>query len=107
MYAKRVNGSVKIGYVAEDGDEVIKAILSEGEVFGELALKLIGLKLMRIERKLKSLVFKNVRTRTIEFLRNTAAWKGKKVGFETMISTRLTHKDIAALSRHVKPSRVF
>ena len=134
-----VNGRVKIGHVTEDGDEVIKAILSEGEVFGELALageekrldyaqaldnktticplsinelkelmkndkelsfrilKLIGFKLMRIERKLESLVFKDVRTRIIEFLRDTAAWKGKKVGFETMISTRLTHKDIAAL----------
>jgi len=133
-----VNG-VKIGHVTEDGDEVIKAILSEGEVFGELALageekrldyaqaldnktticplsinelkelmkndkelsfrilKLISFKLMRIERKLESLVFKDVRTRIIEFLKDTAAWKGKKVGFETMISTRLTHKDIAAL----------
>ncbi len=139
MYAKRVNGRVKIGHVTEDGDEVIKAILSECEVFGGLALageekrldyaqaldnktticplsinelkdlmkndkelsfrilKLIGFKLMRIERKLESLVFKDVRTRIIEFLRDTAAWKGKKVGFETMISTRLTHKDIAAL----------
>ena len=38
------------------------------------------------------------RTRIIEFLKDAAAWKGEKVGFETMIQTRLTHKDIASLT---------
>ncbi len=61
-------------------------------------LKLVGLRLMKLERKLESLVFKDARTRIIEFLKDTAAWKGKKVGFETMIPTKLTHKDIAALT---------
>ena len=53
---------------------------------------------MKLERKLELLVFKDARTRVIEFLKDAAAWKGKKVGFETMIPTRLTHKDIAALT---------
>jgi len=61
-------------------------------------LKLIGLRLMKLERKLELLVFKDARTRIIEFLKDAAAWKGKKVGFETMIPTRLTHKDIASLT---------
>lgn len=61
-------------------------------------LKLVGLRLMKLERKLESLVFKDARTRVIEFLRDTASWKGKKVGFETMIPTKLTHKDIASLT---------
>src|SRR5690606_767435 len=61
-------------------------------------LKLVGLRLMRMERKLELLVFKDARTRIIEFLKDSAAWKGKKVGFETMIPTQLTHKDIASLT---------
>jgi CRP/FNR family cyclic AMP-dependent transcriptional regulator len=61
-------------------------------------LKLVGLRLMKLERKLELLVFKDARTRVIEFLKDAASWKGKKVGFETMIPTRLTHKDIAALT---------
>ena len=61
-------------------------------------LKLIGLRLMKLERKLELLVFKDARTRVIEFLKDAASWKGKKVGFETMIPTKLTHKDIAALT---------
>jgi CRP/FNR family cyclic AMP-dependent transcriptional regulator len=134
-----VSGHVRIGHYQEDGKEVITAILSTGEIFGELAmageekrkgyaqameatvicplsitqladlmkenkelsfkiLKLIGLRLMKLERKLELLVFKDARTRIIEFLKDAASWKGKKVGFETMIATRLTHKDIAALT---------
>jgi CRP/FNR family transcriptional regulator, cyclic AMP receptor protein len=134
------NGRVKIGHYLDDGKEVVSAILTTGEIFGELALageekrtdfaqamdddtticplsiddmkslmadnkelsfkmlKLVGLRLMKLERKLESLVFKDARTRVIEFLRDAASWKGKKVGFETMIPTKLTHKDIASLT---------
>lgn len=133
-------GRVKIGHYLDDGQEVVSAILTTGEIFGELALageekrrdfaqvmdndtqicplrieelkslmkedkelsfrllKLVGLRLMRLERKLELLVFKDARTRIVEFLKDAASWKGKKVGFETMIPTRLTHKDIAALT---------
>lgn len=135
-----VTGRVKIGHYLEDGKEVISAILSTGEIFGELALagedkrkdfaqamdantiicplsisdlkelmkdnkelsfsllKLVGLRLMKVERKLELLVFRDARTRIVEFLKDAASWKGKKVGFETMIPSRLTHKDIAALT---------
>jgi CRP/FNR family cyclic AMP-dependent transcriptional regulator len=133
-------GRVRIGHYLDDGKEVVKSILSTGEIFGELALageekrndfaqamdekttvcplsveelkalmfenkelsfkmlKLVGLRLMKLERKLELLVFKDARTRIVEFLKDAASWKGKKVGFETMIPTKLTHKDIASLT---------
>ncbi len=53
---------------------------------------------MKLERKIELLVFKDAHTRIVEFLKDAASWKGKKVGFETMIQTQLTHKDIAALT---------
>jgi CRP-like cAMP-binding protein len=134
-----VRGRVKIGHYLESGEEVLNAILTTGEIFGELAmagedkrkdfaqameetticplttaelkglmyenkelsfkiLKLIGLRIMKLERKLELLVFKDARTRIVEFLKDAAAWKGKKVGLETMIQTNLTHKDIASLT---------
>lgn len=134
-----VNGRVRIGHYQENGDEVTSAILSQGEMFGELAmagetrrrdfaqamdnaticplttaqltelmyenkdlsfkiLKLIGLRLMKLERKLELLVFKDARTRIVEFLKDMASWKGVKVADETMIPMSLTHKDIAALT---------
>jgi CRP-like cAMP-binding protein len=133
-------GRVKIGSYTEDGKEVTKAILSAGEIFGELALigqekrndfaqamdnetticpmniddmkelmaqnkalslkiyKLLGLRIKKLERKVESLVFKDSRTRIVEFLKDWAHEKGKKVGFETMMKNYLTHKDIAALT---------
>ncbi len=133
------SGRVRLGHYTEDGQEVTTAILTQGEIFGELAvageeirsdyaqaveptkvcsltvqvlkdlmfenrelsfkiLKLVGLRLMKLERKIELLVFKDARTRIIEFLKDAASWKGKKVGTETMIPTRLTHKDIASLT---------
>lgn len=134
------SGRVKIGTYAPDGKEVVKAILTRGEVFGELALagedvrqdfaqamdndthvcdmtiedlqnlmvenkelnlkimRIIGFRLRKVERKIESLVFKDARTRIVEFLREMAEEKGQKVGFETMIKNHLTHKDIASLT---------
>jgi CRP-like cAMP-binding protein len=80
------------------GIEELEALMKEDKELSFKLLKLVGLRLMKLERKLELLVFKDARTRIIEFLKDAAAWKGKKVGFETMIPTRLTHKDIAALT---------
>jgi CRP/FNR family transcriptional regulator, cyclic AMP receptor protein len=134
-----VNGRVKIGRYLDEGKEITTAILSTGEIFGELVLageesrrdfaqamddcticplsldemkelmyenrelsfkmlKFVGLRLMKLERKLELLVFKDARSRIIEFIKDAASWKGKKVGFETLIQTKLTHQDIASLT---------
>ncbi len=80
------------------GIEDLKRLMYDNRELSFKILKLVGLRLMKLERKLEALVFKDARTRVIEFLRDAASWKGKKVGFETMIPTKLTHKDIAALT---------
>jgi CRP/FNR family transcriptional regulator, cyclic AMP receptor protein len=76
----------------------LKNLMFENRELSFKMLKLVGLRLMKLERKLELLVFKDARTRVVEFLKDAASWKGKKVGFETMIPTRLTHKDIATLT---------
>ena len=134
------DGRVKIGTYSDDGKEIVKAILTKGEIFGELALageekrtdfaqsmnantrvcpmtvdnlqdlmkdnqalnlkifKILGWRLRKMERRIESLVFKDARTRIVEFLREMAEEKGQKVGFEMMIKNHLTHKDIASLT---------
>ncbi len=76
----------------------LKLLMKDNHELSFKMLKLVGLRLIKLERKLELLVFKDARTRIVEFLKDTASWKGKKVGYETMISTKLTHKDIASLT---------
>lgn len=78
--------------------EDMQALMAEDKELSFKIYKLIGLRIRKLERKIELLVFKDARTRIIEFLKEAAAWKGRKVGFETMIPTRLTHKDIANLT---------
>lgn len=60
--------------------------------------KLIGDKLQKVERKLESLVFKDARQRIIDFVKQTALEKGRKVGYGYALKHELTHQDMANLT---------
>ncbi len=133
-------GSVKIGYYTQDGNEVIKAILSKGELFGETAIlgedkrnefaqsvdnktlicsigvdtmyslmrdnqtfsfkvyKFIGFRLKKLERRLQLLLFKDSKTRLIEFLGELSEEYGIQTqSGKTVINHPYTQKDIASL----------
>ncbi|HEC43345.1 MAG TPA: Crp/Fnr family transcriptional regulator [Bacteroides sp.] len=134
-----VEGKVKILYYTDEGSEVIKSVLTSGDVFGELSIlgeekrkdfaivvqdntsicqltidqmqelmkknlnfalkinKLIGLRIRKLERRVDSLVFKDVRTRMLEFIREFAEEKGEEKGESYQINHFLTHKDMADL----------
>ncbi len=59
--------------------------------------KLIGLRIRKLERRVDALVFKDVRTRMIEFIREFAEEKGTADGNAYQINHFLTHKDMADL----------
>jgi len=132
-------GRVKVSSMADDGREIIKAILYPGEMFGELSLigqgthtdfavaldnvilcsipasalsnmmmmmpalglavnVSIGNKLLKLERRLESLVFKDVKTRIIEFLITMSEEHGEKQNGSIAVKHNLTHQDIANLT---------
>lgn len=132
-------GRVKIGAYGDGGKEITKAILTAGEVFGELSLigeqkrrdfayameattvctisvnemkslmrehsglqlfimKIMGNRVLEMEQRLESLVFRDSRTRIIEYLENLAKRKGQRVGYETVVRRFLTHQEIANLT---------
>lgn len=132
-------GRVKIGAYGEGGKEITKAILSNGEVFGELSLigadkrrdfayvmepttlcvitvdemkslmreysglqlflmKIMGNRVLEMEHRLESLVFRDSRTRIVDYLINLAHKKGQRVGYETLVRRFLTHQEIANLT---------
>ncbi len=76
----------------------LKELMTHNKPLNLKIYKLIGLKIKKLERQIESLVFKDSRTRIVEFLREWAEEKGKKIGFETMMKNYLTHKDIASLT---------
>jgi CRP-like cAMP-binding protein len=59
--------------------------------------KLIGLRIRKLERRVEALVFKDVRTRMIEFIREFAEEKGEADGRSYRVNHYLTHKDMADL----------
>ena len=141
-------GKVKIGYYTEDGEEVIKAILTKGEIFGEKALlgvekrsefaqsidnstsicpvtkdtlfsimrdnisvsfkiyKFIGLRIKKLERRLQLLLFKDTKTRLLEFLQELCDDYGydcQQTG-DKVIHHPYTQKDIATLIGTSRPT---
>ncbi|RZN83212.1 MAG: Crp/Fnr family transcriptional regulator [Winogradskyella sp.] len=141
-------GKVKIGYYNEDGEEVVKAILRKGELFGEKAIlgenirdefaqsldnntsicpvgvstmhelmrdnqtfsfkiyKFIGFKFKKLERRLQLLLFKDAKTRLVEFLDELCIEYGyncEKTG-DHVIHHPYTQKDIASLIGISRPT---
>ena len=133
------DGRIKIGNYSEGGKEITKAILSKGEVFGELALigeekrrdfalameqtvicimtleemksimkshsgislflmKIMGNRVLDMEQRLESLVFKYYPTRIIEFLIDFVNKRGQRVGYEMLVRKFLTHQEIANMT---------
>ncbi len=133
------SGRIKVGYYTEDGEEVVKGILTKGEIFGETALlgelkrnefaqalenntslcpltveamydlmlmnksfslkiyKWIGWRLNKVERKLDMLVFKDVRTRFIEFVKELSTQYGERKGEHIFIKHFYSQKNMADL----------
>jgi len=132
-------GRVKIGTFGSNGKEVTKAIISEGEIFGELSIigentrrdfayvmedtsccilsveemkglmkdhsklslffmKMMGSRVLEMESRLESLVFKDSRSRIVEFIVDLAEKKGQRVGYEWVVRKFITHQDIANLT---------
>lgn len=142
------NGKVKIGYYNEDGEEVVKAILRKGELFGEKAIlgdntrdefaqsldndtsicpvgvkqmhelmrnnrtfsfkiyKFIGYKFKKLERRLQLLLFKDSKTRLVEFLEELCQEYGYDCNStgDHIIKHPYTQKDIASLIGISRPT---
>lgn len=134
-----VSGRVKIGSFGDGNKEITKAILTAGEVFGELSIlgkdkrrdyayvmddtsvcvlpvgqmkdmmkdhsslsvffmKMMGSRVLEMEKRLESLVFKDSRTRIIEHLLNMVDKRGQRVGYEWLVRNFITHQEIANIT---------
>ncbi len=61
-------------------------------------MMLFGNRLMKAENKLESLIFKDARTRIIDFIKESINNRGSRVGYEMLLKHSLTHQDIANIT---------
>ncbi len=78
--------------------EAVKSLMQQSQVFGLEITRIIGNKLIKTQRRLESLVFKDARTRIIEFLHDLATERGQRVGYELVVRKFFTHQEIANLT---------
>jgi CRP/FNR family cyclic AMP-dependent transcriptional regulator len=57
-----------------------------------------GDRLIKAENKLESLIFKDARTRIIDFIKDAIHKRGRRVGYEMLLKHSLTHQDIANIT---------
>ena len=85
-------------YVYELKVEDLKRIMRSNFQLTDRIMRLFGDRLMRAESKLESLIFKDARTRIIEFIKDSIELSGRKIGFEMFLKHSLTHQDIANIT---------
>jgi len=88
------NGLVVCSLAMKDMEKMIE----KNPLIGIKVTKLIGFRLQKIERRFESLVFKDARTRIVDFIVELGREKGKEIGKEIWVKHNLTHMDIANLT---------
>lgn len=74
-----------------------KRLLQQNFGLAQSIMLYLGERLRKAERQWESLILKDVRTRIVEFLKESADKRGRQVGFETLVKHGLTQQDIANL----------
>lgn len=78
--------------------EDVKKLMRDNFGLCSSLMMLFGNQLMNAERKLESLIFKDARTRIIEFIKDSINRRGRRIGYEMLLKHSLTHQDIANIT---------
>ena len=76
----------------------MKGLLREHTALNLYIMRLLGSKLLKMEQRLESLVFKDSRSRIVDFLKDLATERGQRVGYEMVVRRFYTHQEIANLT---------
>ncbi len=78
--------------------EDLKRLMRTNFQLCDKIMALLGNRLMNAESKLESLIFKDARTRIIEFIKESVSKSGRRIGYEMLLKHSLTHQDIANIT---------
>jgi len=95
-YAKAMNQEVHyFSLKLED----LRKIMRTNHRLSNKILFMMGERLHRVESRLESLIFKDARTRIIDFIKDSAQKRGRRIGIdETLVKHSLTQQDIANIT---------
>ena len=78
--------------------EEVLDVMKDNSALTNEVLNILGARIKKNENILASLLYNDARTRIVDFIKNLAIEKGRKVGYETLIKNHFTHKDMASLT---------
>lgn len=76
----------------------MKELMSSNFELCSNVMSLFGNRLIRAEDKLESVIFKDARTRIVEFIKDSVDRHGSRIGYEMLLRHSLTHQDIANIT---------
>lgn len=76
----------------------MKSIMKSHNAISMFLMKIMGSRVLNMEQRLESLVFKDSRTRIIDFLIELVNKRGQRVGYEMLVRKFLTHQEIANMT---------
>jgi CRP-like cAMP-binding protein len=78
--------------------EEMRTLMRERSELNLFFMRIFGARQLELERRLESLVFRDSRSRIVEFLVELTRTKGERVGYEWVIRKPITHQEIANLT---------
>jgi CRP-like cAMP-binding protein len=78
--------------------EEVKKQMKNHSGLSILIMKMMGARVHEMEQRLESLVFKDSRTRIIEFIILSLEKSGQRMGYEWVLRNFITHQDIANIT---------
>ena len=76
----------------------LRSLMRERSELNLFFMKMFGLRQLEMERRLESLVFRDSRSRIVEFLVQLTQSKGQRVGYEWVVRKPITHQEIANMT---------
>jgi CRP-like cAMP-binding protein len=78
--------------------EELRSLMRERSDLNLFFMRIFGTRQLEMERRLESLVFRDSRSRIVEFLVQLTKTNGERVGYEWVIRKPITHQEIANLT---------
>jgi CRP/FNR family transcriptional regulator, cyclic AMP receptor protein len=75
----------------------LQVLMQQNFEFAQQVIKHLGERVQKAEHQWESLIVKDVRSRIVEFLKDSASKRGRQIGFEMLVKHALTQQDIANL----------